>query len=125
MSATSVQDLAAKPDLDETTLSTKLKHIMGDYGIVVIFVAVFIYLSFNAPNFLDTDNLKNVVRQSSIIGFIAVGMTYVMITAGIDLSVGSVVGLVGVIAAITAPGGSQAFVIPVLAGLGVGRSWAS
>jgi putative xylitol transport system permease protein len=120
MSATSVQDLVAKPDLDETTLGTKLKHIMGDYGIVVIFVAVFIYLSFNAPNFLDTDNLKNVVRQSSIIGFIAVGMTYVMITAGIDLSVGSVVGLVGVIAAITAPGGSQAFVIPVLAGLGVG-----
>ena len=47
-------------------------------------------------------------------------MTFVMITAGIDLSVGSVAGLGGVLAASLAPANSSAFVLPILAGLGVG-----
>jgi len=118
--STSVQDLLAKPELDEESRTTKVKHFLGDYGIVVIFVVVFVWLSFNAQNFLDVDNLTNVVRQSSIIGFVAIGMTFVMITAGIDLSVGSVVGLVGVIVAIRAPGAGNAVVLPVLIGLAVG-----
>src|SRR5262245_35845585 len=122
MSATStpMQDIARKPKLDEASTSTKVKHFMGDYGILVIFALVFVYLSIFAENFLDVDNLTNVVRQSSIIGFIALGMTYVMITAGIDLSVGSVVGLVGVIVAMAAPGTGNAVVIPVLLGIAVG-----
>ena len=122
MSATStpLKDVAAKPKLDETSTSTKVKHFMGDYGILVIFALVFVYLSIFAENFLDVDNLTNVVRQSSIIGFIALGMTYVMITAGIDLSVGSVVGLVGVIVAMAAPGTGNAIVIPILLGIAVG-----
>lgn len=120
MTATTIKDVAAKPKLDETSTSTKVKHFFGDYGILVIFAAVFVYLSVFAENFLDVDNLTNVVRQSSIIGFIALGMTFVMITAGIDLSVGSVVGLTGVVAAMLAPNEGSAIVIPVLAGLAVG-----
>jgi ribose/xylose/arabinose/galactoside ABC-type transport system permease subunit len=120
MSATTLQELAAKPKLDETSTSTKVKHFLGDYGILVIFAAVFVYLSLFASHFLDVDNLTNVVRQSSIIGFIALGMTYVMITAGIDLSVGSVVGVVGVIVAMASPGASGAFIVPLLVGLAVG-----
>jgi ribose/xylose/arabinose/galactoside ABC-type transport system permease subunit len=120
MSATTLQELAAKPKLDETSTSTKVKHFLGDYGILVIFAAVFVYLSLFASHFLDVDNLTNVVRQSSIIGFIALGMTYVMITAGIDLSVGSVVGVVGVIVAMASPGASGAFIVPLLLGLVAG-----
>lgn len=45
------------------------------------------------PNFLTFDNLMNVARQISIIGIVAVGMTLVIVTSGIDLSVGSVVAL--------------------------------
>jgi putative xylitol transport system permease protein len=120
MSATTFEELVAKPQLDETSTATKVKHFLGDYGILVIFVGVFLYLSAAAPNFLDVDNLTNVVRQSSIIGFIAIGMTYVMITAGIDLSVGSVVGLTGVIVAGLAPGDGNALILPLLAGIGVG-----
>ncbi|MGH6885864.1 MAG: ABC transporter permease, partial [Geminicoccales bacterium] len=48
------------------------------------------------PHFLTTSNLLNVVEQSAIIGIIAVGMTFVILTAGIDLSVGSIVALSGV-----------------------------
>src|SRR5262245_25857758 len=120
MSATTVQKVVGKAKLDETSTSTRVKHFLGDYGILVIFALVFIYLSVAAQNFLDVDNLTNVVRQSSIIGFIALGMTFVMITAGIDLSVGSVVGLVGVIVAMAAPGTGNAVVIPVLLGIAVG-----
>ncbi|MFN3430129.1 MAG: substrate-binding domain-containing protein [Candidatus Sericytochromatia bacterium] len=46
-----------------------------------------------SPNFLTVDNLMNVARQISIIGIVAVGMTLVIVTSGIDLSVGSVVAL--------------------------------
>jgi ribose/xylose/arabinose/galactoside ABC-type transport system permease subunit len=49
-----------------------------------------------SPHFLTPSNLLNVVEQSAIIGIIAVGMTFVILTAGIDLSVGSLVALSGV-----------------------------
>lgn len=120
MSMTSVRRLLDKPDLEEASLSTKLKHFIGDYGILVIFAVVIVYLSIATPSFLTFDNVINVIRQSSIVGFIALGMTFVMITAGIDLSVGSVVGLTGVAAATLAPAGGVAFLVPVVVGLLVG-----
>ena len=56
------------------------------------------------PRFLDPTNLFNVMRQISITGLIALGMTFVILTAGIDLSVGSMLALAGIIAAATAKG---------------------
>lgn len=100
--------------------STATKHFVGDYGILLIFAACLVFLSVSAENFLTPDNLVNVVRQSSIIGIIALGMTFIMITAGIDLSVGSVVGLAGMVFAILAPSTGNAFWLPLVAGLGVG-----
>jgi ribose transport system permease protein len=49
------------------------------------------------PHFLTVSNLVNVVEQSAIIGIVAVGMTFVIITGGIDLSVGSLVALSGIV----------------------------
>lgn len=124
MSITSIRTVLAPADLDRRAKSTRVKHLVGDYGILLVFAAVVAFLSVAAPEFLTVDNLVNVVRQSSIIGFIALGMTFVMITAGIDLSVGSIVGLTGVLAATLAPEGSGAFLAPIavglLAGLAVG-----
>jgi putative xylitol transport system permease protein len=100
--------------------SSVIKHFIGDYGILLIFAACLIFLSASAENFLTPDNLVNVVRQSSIIGIIALGMTFIMITAGIDLSVGSVVGLAGMVFAILAPSTGNAFWLPLVAGIGVG-----
>jgi ribose/xylose/arabinose/galactoside ABC-type transport system permease subunit len=56
---------------------------------LVIFLVVFIYFGLQAPNFLGPQSLANIVKQASFIGIIAVGMTFVLLTAGIDLSVGS------------------------------------
>ena len=59
------------------------------------------------PRFLSSVNLFNVMRQVSITGLLAVGMTFVILTAGIDLSVGSLVAFAGLVAAAVAKGGLE------------------
>jgi ribose transport system permease protein len=65
-------------------------------GLVVLLVLV----SFLSPHFMTFSNIVNIFRQVSIVAIISVGMTYVIITGGIDLSVGSVAALSGVITGI-------------------------
>ncbi|EOX1482122.1 TPA: ribose ABC transporter permease [Vibrio cholerae] len=65
--------------------------------IALLFLVVVI--SFLNPNFFTVDNLLNILRQTSVNAIIAVGMTLVILTAGIDLSVGSVLALCGAFAA--------------------------
>ena len=66
-------------------------------------------------------NLSNILRQSSMIGLISIGMTCVILTAGIDLSVGATVGLSAVFAAkLSSVGFWPALLVPVFLGLGVG-----
>ncbi|WP_425556640.1 ABC transporter permease [Kineococcus aurantiacus] len=109
-----------KAKLDDSARSTRVKRFVGDYGILVFFALIVIALTIAAPNFLSLNNMINVVRQSSIIGVVALGMTFIMITSGIDLSVGSVVGLAGLVYALLAPASGTAFVLPLLAGAAVG-----
>jgi ribose transport system permease protein len=61
-------------------------------GLLILCAALWIA----TPHFLTASNLLNVVQQSALIGVVAVGMTFVILTAGIDLSVGSIVALSGV-----------------------------
>jgi ribose transport system permease protein len=68
--------------------------------LMVIVVILFGFLSFASPVFLTTDNLSNLLRQTSINGIIALGMLMVIITAGIDLSVGAVVAIAGIVNAL-------------------------
>ena len=56
-----------------------------------------VVLSLLSPYFLKTANLLNLLDQSVVVGIVAIGMTFVILTGGIDLSVGSVAGLTGVI----------------------------
>ena len=73
------------------------------------------------PHFLTLSNLLNVAEQSSIIGIIAVGMTFVIITGGIDLSVGSIVALSGVAMATSLHAGAE-LPLAMLVGLGTGSA---
>jgi ribose transport system permease protein len=68
--------------------------------LVVIFVLSIVIASLISPAFLSTRNVFNLLQQSSIIGVIAIGMTFVILAAGIDLSVGSVAAFGGMIVAI-------------------------
>jgi len=72
---------------------------LKQYGIFIGFLAIVIALSLLSPAFLTFRNLANIVRQTSIHGIMAVGMTFVILTAGIDLSVGSMLALAGVLCA--------------------------
>jgi ribose transport system permease protein len=68
-------------------------------AILVVFVLFCVFLGIVAPNFFTVRNITNVVRQFSMITIVAVGMTFVIITGGIDLSVGGIVAFAGVSAA--------------------------
>jgi ribose transport system permease protein len=60
-------------------------------------IALFIVLSIASPNFLTSTNLSSVVRQTAVINIIALGMTVIIISGGIDLSVGSMLALAGLL----------------------------
>jgi ribose/xylose/arabinose/galactoside ABC-type transport system permease subunit len=79
-------------------------------------------LSLVRPNFLNIANLVNVFRQISINGILAVGVTSVLLTGGVDLSLGSVVALSGVVAALFAHPAEHAVIVPVLLGIGAGAA---
>ena len=68
------------------------------------------------PGFLTVPNLVNLVRQISISGILAVGVTFVLLTGGVDLSLGSLVALTGVVAASFAHTGEVSPAVPVLMG---------
>ena len=73
-----------------------IKPIMKNYGIVIAFFVICVVLSVLSPVFLTGMNIINIVRQTSIYGIMAVGMTFIILTGGIDLSVGSLLAISGV-----------------------------
>ena len=64
-------------------------------------LALFIILSIASPNFLTSTNLSSVVRQTAVINIMALGMTVIIIAGGIDLSVGSILALAGLLGTMT------------------------
>jgi putative xylitol transport system permease protein len=101
-----------------------LQRIASEYGIYLAFVILVVALSFANKYFLTQNNISNVLLQTSINGVLAFGMTFVIITGGIDLSVGSVVALAGIVSASFATTFAQAGVpggpYPVFVALTVG-----
>lgn len=102
-----------------------LGDLFRKYGMVFIFVAMCIVLSFTAPGFASLRNLTNVVRQVSIIGILAMGVTFCIITCGIDLSSGSVLAFVGVIVASfsqtkVVDGQPISIIMPIIVGILIG-----
>lgn len=92
------------------------------FGLSIAFVALIVALALLSPAFLTPENLLNVARQVSINAIIAAGMTFVILTAGIDLSVGSTLALAGAIMAGVLKGGA-AIAAGLLTGLAVGAGF--
>lgn len=74
------------------------RKLTGKTGPLIGLLGLLVVLSISTPYFLTVSNILNVIRQSSMIAILGVGMTFVIITGGIDLSVGSILALSGVIA---------------------------
>ncbi|MCY7356743.1 MAG: ABC transporter permease [Rudanella sp.] len=90
---------------------------IGQYGIVMAFFVICIALALSTPRFLTIQNLMIIVTQVSINALLAFGVTFVIITGGIDLSVGSIVAVVGVVAASFAHPDTYPIIVPIVAGL--------
>ncbi len=80
----------------------RMRGWRGWYGLLVALVVIGTALALARPHFLSSANLLNVLLQVSINGILAVGVTVVLLTGGVDLSLGSVVALAGVAAALAA-----------------------
>lgn len=96
------------------------------YIILLAIVAEAVVFALLSPQFLSVENLLNVGLSIAITGVLAVGMTFVILTGGIDLSVGSVLALAGLAAAICAKNfGDSGVFVGILASLAVGAVWGS
>jgi len=91
-------------------------------GIVIALLALVAVLAILKPHFLSAANLTNVVRQVSINGILAVGVTVVLLTGGVDLSLGSLVAVTGVVAAHLAHPGEYPLLVPIAAGVLAGAA---
>lgn len=91
-----------KSELEEMNMKNKNQKTINyllDYGIVIVLIALFILFSLLSDRFLSSSTIFTILRQVAVTGIISVGMTFVMLTGGIDLSVGSVAAVAGVLAA--------------------------
>jgi inositol transport system permease protein len=86
-------------------------------GIVLVLLLIAALLAGLTDTFGTAANLTNVARQVSINGILAVGVTFVLLTGGVDLSLGSVVALSGVTCALFAHPGQHALAVPIVVGL--------
>lgn len=73
-----------------------ISKYLNQYGVLVAFVILFIANAINQPSiFLQPENLRNLVNQNLAVGILALGMTFVITLGGIDLSIGSMMAVVG------------------------------
>lgn len=102
----------------------KKQHRIGslrELGIFAAFAIILITLTILSPEaFARPANLINILKQASINGILAAGMMYVIISGGIDLSVGSIVALSGVMAAHFSHPGEYPLIVPIMIALSVG-----
>jgi len=98
------------------------RNLLQRFGVLFVILLVGLGLTLTTDTFLTVSNLTNVARQVSINGILAVGVTFVLLTAGVDLSLGSVVALSGVACATFAHPGDHAVFVPIAVGLLTGAA---
>lgn len=80
-------------------MNARAAALAEKYGALAALLVVAAFAALRYEGFLTPENLLNLARQNSMLGFVAVGMTFVILTGGVDLSVGSLVAVAGVVAA--------------------------
>jgi inositol transport system permease protein len=98
--------------MSNTTITANARNFDGfsflaRFAPLIFLLVLMLVFAIIEPRFMSSINLLNVMRQVSITGLLAIGMTFVILTAGIDLSVGSLLAFAGLVAAAVAKGGMQ------------------
>jgi len=113
---------AAGPDVEGAGVASgrdRSIRFLRSRGIVIAFLLLVVFGAIQSEHFLTPGNFSNVARQASIAGIVGIGMTFVILTAGIDLSVGSILGIVAIaFASILAAG--IPWPLAIVLGLGLG-----
>ena len=98
----------------------KLINQINIYRSVLILLVICVFATILSPSFLSVTNLFNVFKQITVAGIVGCGMTFVILTGGIDLSVGSILGLSGVLASgVLASTGNTAVAVAVSLTVGI------
>jgi ribose transport system permease protein len=100
-------------------MNKDIKSIALKYKSLIGLLLLCIVISIISPRFLSVNNLLNVLTQVSVNAIIAFGMSFVILTGGIDLSVGSILAITGAIAASIIKGNGN-FLVAILAAVGIG-----
>lgn len=116
-------DHAAPVTTSAPSLLGRLKKLgsLRASGLIWVLLAMVIIAAIYKPTFINPSNLVSVARQTALFGIVAIGMTMVILTAGIDLSVGSVVAVAGVVCATMLDAGMPVWAV-VAAGLSIGAA---
>lgn len=109
--------MKANPATDKTGFN--VKGLLGKLGPLLALVILVILVTILSPSFITASNLLNLLRQVSINAVIAFGMTFVILTGGIDLSVGSILALTGAVTASMIASGISAW-LAIPAGMALG-----
>ena len=85
---------------DKTGTKGKLGDVLRKGSPILIFLVLFIVLSILSPNFLTWSTIMNILRQSAVLGILAVGQALVIMSGGIELSVGAMMAFGGCLVAV-------------------------
>jgi ribose transport system permease protein len=104
---TSTRPPQTDAEVDQRNLFQRLQGVQGMQILVLLFIAVIIFTVLAPGSFLTGSNIRSIVLNTAVLCVLGVGMTFVIITAGIDLSIGAVLVFSGVVASktMTALGG--------------------
>lgn len=110
------------PRAKEFLSRVRTRLSIRDLAIIGVLIALFVTISIASPAFLTQRNLLNILDQNAAIGIMAIGATVVVIAGGLDLSIGAIYGLAGVLAADTANqfGAPAGFLVGILVGAAAG-----
>jgi ribose/xylose/arabinose/galactoside ABC-type transport system permease subunit len=110
------------PSADSRAWRVARALLQGDrpYMLYIAFAVLLVVFSFASPWFLSIDNFLNIGRQTALVSIIAIGMTFVIISRQIDLSVGSSLALSGMAAALAMSHIGDSWIIGAIAGIGTG-----
>ena len=97
------------------TQKKDMGKILRQFGLIFVALFIILAMSFVSPVFLTSQNITNILRQISLNGILSIGMTFVILTGGIDLSVGSVIAITGVISGSMMASGGNWFVACIVA----------
>ena len=104
---------------ERSLANSAFSAVLREYGIYIILVIITLAFSFTTKGFATINNLILILLQASVMGIISVGMLFVIVSKGIDLSVGSILGLSGGVTALLLSNGVP-IPVAILVGLVLG-----